>query len=87
MCPLGGRVNYSFVSTDDEGQGLKADALAAAAEGAASKSLVELQLVQLEAELAGVGAKHLKVWGLPLNQGRSLPRRLDLAQLDAPPYF
>ena len=86
MCPLDGRVNYSFVSTDDEGQGLKADALDAAAKGAASKSLVELQLVQREAELAGVGAEHLKVGPAP-DQGRSLPRRPDLAQLDTPPYF
>ena len=69
MCPLDGRVNYSFVSTDEEGKWLAAKTLFAAVEGASAKSQVELELVLREAELAGVDAEQLEVWPLPLTSG------------------
>ena len=61
VCPLNGRVNYSFASTDEEGRRRAKEQLEKAAAEAGSKTQVELELVQLEAELAGVEAGQLQV--------------------------
>ena len=84
VCPLNGRVNYSFASTDEEGRRRAKEQLEKAAAEAGSKTQVELELVQLEAELAGVEAGQLQVpsaeamgvlclW--PRTTRRSLPPR------------
>ena len=72
------------MSTDEEGKGLAAKTLVAAAEGASAKSQVELELVQREAELAGVEAERLEVRHLPRTTGfysKTPPRARDPAQL------
>jgi GGDEF domain-containing protein len=75
VCPLNGRVNYSFASTDEEGRRRAKEQLEKAAAEAGSKTQVELELVQLEAELAGVEAGQLQVLKPVLAKGEDMEKK------------